>query len=463
MSGAGSSFLSMETRMSLSRNVLPFLALLVLLGGCASATKRLEQGMDMELRGNYDAASARYVQALQKDPSLTEARRRLVQVTDHAVDQHLQDAGAWGTRGDGVRAATEYRAVDGLVGNARSVGVSIDLPADYEAQRRDAYDQAIAALFTESEIAASRGQYQIGVNAARRARLEFEPDARQRQDALDQEARVLATWSEAELDAGHLRAAYGLAADVQALGAAPSVHEDAAYVMHEALALGRIDLMALPVVAVRDDGKKRRGRDKLEYEEHVADLIDLETRVNAELAHGPFRAPSPFVNLTDPIRVREVVRQAGLLEGGIRSSAMGLLIRAVDAEYGAWIELSKVEATEFEIEQAEKTVRTREGDEVAITIESGKRRLRAEAHVIVVDVYGNEITNVMVVGQALGEFLRGRSPVDPSTLNLGRREVDAFDVLAQEAHEQALRQTLAEDLATLLGPAVLDPVLALVP
>ena len=81
--------------MMLRWKVLPLLALIVLLGACASATKRLEQGMEMAMRGNFDAASARYVQALEKDPSLTEARQRLVRVTDHAVSQHMQDASAW--------------------------------------------------------------------------------------------------------------------------------------------------------------------------------------------------------------------------------------------------------------------------------------------------------------------------------------------------------------------------------
>jgi len=449
--------------MSMPRKSLLLVLLALTALGCASATKRLEQGMDMEMRGNYDAASARYVQALQKDPELVEARQRLVRVTDHAVGQHLQDADQWADRGDGVRAATEFRAVDGLVSNARTVGVRIGVPADYDARRREAYDQAIEGLLLESEVATTRGQFQQGVNAARRARLEFEPDASQRAEALDREADVLVIWAEAELAAGRLRSAYDRAADVQALGAAPDAHDSAAHVMNEALAVGRIELLALPVIAHAEDGKKRRGRDKIDFEKSVIALGDLETRVNAELARGSFRAPSPFVQLTDPIKVREIVRQAGGVEDGIRRAALGLMIRAVDADYAAWVELSGLEVTDYEIEARDETVRTRDGEEVVITLERGKRRLRAEAHAVVVDPYGNEITNVMVVGSSEGTFLRGTSPVDPSTLNLGRREVDAFDALAQEAHDQAMRQALAEDLAAMLGPAVLDPVLALVP
>ena len=449
--------------MASRRFFLPALALIFLIGGCASATKRYEQGMDLEMRGDYDAASARYVQALQKDPTLTEARQRLVRVTDHAVGQHLQDAQHFAQRGDGVAAAHSFRRIDGLVGSARTVGVAIDLPSEYESRRRATYDDAIDALFTESEIAASRGQWQRGVDAARRARLQFEPSYEQRQQALDQEARVLVGWSEAELAAGHLRTAHDLAADVQALGAAPQHLADAGVIMDEALARGRIELMPLPVIAVRDDGKGRRGRAKLEYEEYVAGLIDLETRVNAALERGAFRAPTPFVQLSDPVVVRDVIRQAGGLDDRLTAGALGLVLRTVDADYGAWMELVRVDDTEFEVRSVDKVVRTREGDEVTITIDEGQRRLRAEAHVVVVDTYGNELTNVMVIGTATGSFLRGRSDVDPDQLNLSRHDVDAFDALAQDVAEQALRQELAENLAALLGPAVLDPVLALVP
>ena len=125
----------------------PFLVILAfLVAGCASATKRYEQGMELEMQGDYHAASARYVQALQKDPSLQEARSRLRQVGQRAVTEHLQDARSWQTRGAHVQAASEFRGLDGLVAQARSVGVRVELPADYHERRRESFDLAIESL-----------------------------------------------------------------------------------------------------------------------------------------------------------------------------------------------------------------------------------------------------------------------------------------------------------------------------
>ena len=58
-------------------------------------------------------------------------------------------------------------------------------------------------------------------------------------------------------------------------------------------ALGRIDLMTLPVIAVRDDGKGRRGRDKLEYGfigEECANGVLCTRVVIREQSRGPVTA-----------------------------------------------------------------------------------------------------------------------------------------------------------------------------
>ena len=52
------------------------LFLAVLLTGCASAGKRLEQGIEAEAEGSYYEAAIRYVEALEKDETLAEARDR---------------------------------------------------------------------------------------------------------------------------------------------------------------------------------------------------------------------------------------------------------------------------------------------------------------------------------------------------------------------------------------------------
>ena len=442
----------------------PFLVILAfLVAGCASATKRYEQGMELEMQGDYHAASARYVQALQKDPSLQEARSRLRQVGQRAVTEHLQDARSWQTRGAHVQAASEFRGLDGLVAQARSVGVRVELPADYHERRRESFDLAIESLLEQSALDASRGLWAEGMNAARHARTQYEPSTAQIDRAVAHESMNLLGWSEQELASGRLRAAYDRAAQVQELGAPIDDHRAAARIMGEALDRGQVELMILPLVVAPDDDRVRTRGNREARLEREARLRELETQVNAALASGPFLTPSPFVQLSDPIAVREVVRQAGVLEGGVRSSALGLLLRLVDGDYGAWLELASVETTEFEVKQTPRDVRTLDGEPASIVIEEGQRRATAEARVLVVDTYGNEIASVKVIGLATVAFRRGVYDGDPRELNLGRRDVDAFDVHAQDAAEQALHRALSADLANRLAAAVFDPVLARIP
>jgi hypothetical protein len=96
-------------------------------------------------------------------------------------------------------------------------------------------------------------------------------------------------------------------------------------------------------------------------------------------------------------------------------------------------------------------------------VESGERRLRAEARVLVVDRSGNAVTDMVVVGTGTGSFQRGVYAGNPAELNLDRREIDWFDPLVIEAQEAAIRQALSASLADQLAGAVFDPVLARIP
>lgn len=426
------------------------LVLLLLLTSCASAGKRLEQGVDLERQGRDDQAIARYVQALQKDPDLAEARARLTEVGERAVNEHLRVARSLQGQHDPVAAALELRAVDGVVASARSVGVRLPLAATYSADRRTTLSDAVESLLAEGAAAHDRGRWQDGLSAYRRARGEFEPSSAQRDAALTGESRILVDFSRAELHSGHLRSAYDLAEQVHRLEWSPAQeHQDAADLMFTALARGEVELMTLPVVA------SERSRD--------GGLLDLEVRVNDALDRSAWRSPPPFVRITDPVAVREVVRQAGGLRGGVRAPLLGLLLRAVDADYGAWLELVEVDATEFEVKRTTRAVKTHGGRATSFVLEEGQRRMRAQARVIVVDRDGNEVTNQLVNGVATRPFRRGVYEGDPKELNLDRRDVDAFDPLVLGAQEQAMRQAMAVELSAQLGTAVLEPVLARIP
>ena len=82
------------TRPSFRRSVFVASALVVPVAsaGCASAGKRLEQGMEAEAAGSFYAASIRYIEALEKDADLVEARERLMEAGDSAIALGLAHA-----------------------------------------------------------------------------------------------------------------------------------------------------------------------------------------------------------------------------------------------------------------------------------------------------------------------------------------------------------------------------------
>ncbi|HSM06390.1 MAG TPA: hypothetical protein VK858_17340 [Longimicrobiales bacterium] len=431
------------------------LFLLALLGltACASAEKRLEQGRELETAGRFEAAVGRYVEALQKDPELVEARERLAAVGDSAVVQRLSNVRALRSRGDYVGASDQYRAVDGLVSRARSVGVRLAVPADYRQARRQTFDDAFDGVMERGWAAVDRGRWEDGVQDFRAAREHFEPSAEQHAASVEAESGALLGWSNEALSAGQLRLAFDAANRVQHLGHAPPDHTtQAVEIMNTALAQGEVEVMVLPVVAPMT----RPGRGG-------GELLPLEIEVNDQLDRTAWRSPPPFVRLADPVRVREIVRRAAVLGGGLRAPAMGLLLELVESDYGVWMELLNTDVMEFDLEQRVRNARTRDGRATTFTVESGQRRIRAEARVLVVDRSGNPLTDLVVVGTGTGPFERGVYEGNPSDLNLDRRQVDWFDRLVLEAQDAAIRNALAANLADQLAGAVFDPVLARIP
>ena len=115
----------------------------------------------------------RYVQAIEKDPSLEEAKTRLREVGDLAIAERLEDAENWASRGDAVSSASHFRRIDGVVARARGVGVRLPLPDDYEPRRRAIFDEAFDGLVDGGVMAREQGRWQDGLDAFRRARNEF--------------------------------------------------------------------------------------------------------------------------------------------------------------------------------------------------------------------------------------------------------------------------------------------------
>lgn len=435
-------------------NSYKFLVLLLIafLCGCASAEKRLEQGTDLEARGQYENAVMRYVQALEKDPSLDEARIRLVEAGDQAIADRLQDSRELITRGDPLGSAAHLHRLDTVVAKARSVGVRLTVPVDYSARRREVFDDAFESLVARGTMARQQGRWEAGLEDYRRARREFEPSLEQRNRALTEESTLLVQWSEGEYERGHLRNAFGIAANVMEMEWSPPAQAArASALMEDSLLEGEIELIVLPVRA--PSGRRR--------DVQLGD--EIAGHVEAELRQGPWHNPPAFVQVQESLAVQALMERAGILDNEYREATLALILQLAKADYAAHLQLLTTEATEFDVRSSTQSGKTRAGDSATFIREDGQRRLQATVRIVIADGFGNAVTDVVVAGSGTAPFVRGVYDGDPRELNLGSRQVDLFDQFALQEQEQAVRRALVGDLSANIANAVFEATLARIP
>ena len=431
---------------------LIFSLMLIFVIGCASADKRFDQGWEMEQQGQYENAAMRYVQALEKDPSLEEARSRLREVGAMAIAERMDEAEELVSRGDPASAAAHFRRADGVAASARMVGVRLVFPEGYALERRAIFDEAFAALVESGVTAGEQGRWEEGLAEFHEARYELEPSGAQRNRALIEESNLLLRWSDYEYDRGHLRQAFYIAEQVQELEwTPPDQAAVAAEYMEDYLDEGEVELLVLPVQV------QSRTRENSDHRYALA--AHLET----SLQQGPWREPPAFVLLHNPVAVRDLITQGDILNGDYRPATLALILRLAGADYAAYMQLLGVESTEFDVRSKTETTKTRSGQSTTFVRETGQRRLQAEARVIIADSFGNQIADVIVSGMGSAPFSRGSYDGNPDELNLSRNQVDLFDRFVLESQEQAVREALVRDLSANISGAVYQPTLAQIP
>jgi tetratricopeptide (TPR) repeat protein len=415
------------------------------IAACASAGKRLEQGMEAEASGSFYAASIRYIEALEKDADLVEARERLMEAGDSAITIGLARAEVDIQAGDPVPAAEEYLAIDRLVGRARAVGVRLPTPADYADLRRSVFDGAIDALMERAVAAGDRGEWGQARSAYDRIRRDFAPSAEQRADSEEAEAALLVAWAEEEASYERFRRAYDLADEaLGSPGALPAdLADQATDLQARALAAGTRVLAVFPVTAttaVMDAA----GSD---VTQQLSDLLELEH----------WRLPPLFVVVADPVMVRQASRRYNVVGGRFRA---GPVLDDVGADFGALVELVRIDGTEQNLRTRVQTVRTRDGRTTNYTEESGDLTLVLEARVAILDQRGSQVTSFSSRASDSGSFERGRYRGDPGELELSRGERRLFDPVIQRQMVADIEARATEELAARVADRVFSEVLS---
>lgn len=415
---------------------------------CASAGKRLEQGLEAEARGDWFEAARRYADALEKDPALEDARRGLYEAGDSAIRLAVRRADDRAAADDPVGAAEELRAADALLARGREVGATIPTPEGWATRRREAFDAAAARLLERGDAFRDEGRWADARAAYRRMRADFDPGPGAARESLDAEAGLLLDWADAEAADGRWRAAYGRAGEALAVaGPLPrSVVDGASELQQHALANGLRVLAVFPVGSTAQVREAAGG----DLEGQLSDVLELDH----------WRSPPLFVAVADPVAVRQTTRQ--LFPAGT-TFRPGRVLEEVGGDFGALVELTKLEVTESDVESEERTARNSRGRSVTYTVERGRTRYAIEATVTIFDDRGARLGSSTARASESGHFERGRYGGSWRDLNLSRGETLLFDPVAQRAQYAELEATLLAELADHVADDVFGAVVRRIP
>jgi hypothetical protein len=426
--------------------------------GCVSAEDRLEEGVQLQNRGQYMGAVYRYADAVERDASLTEARSRLVAAGDTAMGLALADAEALEARGEPVAAAQQYQAIDRMLARIRSVGERLYPHAEYEADRRALFDRAIEWRMARGDEALEEGRWADARGAYIDARGDFDPSRAQTDASLDAETDLLLEWARIELDDGRPRTAYELAA--QAAEVRSSTPRDVVLSVRdlqaEALERGTV-VVAMPPLTASGSVRDHLGP---EFEIHLDDDLVLDHWTN----------PPPFVRMADHTAMRSELR--GLLRGVSQSPlVVGRALDLIGADLAAMVQLSEVEVLEQEVERTTRESRLRDGSTgpsreprpTTYDVVEGTLAYRLVADVVLVDHEGREVTRFRAEGRSSGPFRRGEFEGNHERLELSEAEAALFDPALLGEQMARIESALMEEVAVAIAAGTYDTVLERIP
>lgn len=425
------------------------LALVALVAaGCVTASKRYEQGVELEQRGQPAEAAARYIDALRRDRSLADARARLQDAGDRAVQQYLAETETATAGGRHNAAANVLLRADALRREAAEVGVTLAVPPDYAQRRRATFDRAIDQAVTEAGLAATRGEFSGGLEWITHAVQRWEPSATQR-GLLDRTRfGVQLTWAEREMAAGRYRAAFDRAeAAAQVLGRDSEQARRALEIQDEALRRGTVRVAVIPVGAETEMRVKLPGR--------------LLRALNDALDEEQWTRSPRFVDVVDPLEVGRAMRREGYSNRQVLSTREAALLgRDLGADLVVVAELDSIAIHVTAADTIRRPARTRAGADTAYIVVSGREATWARVDYALIDAADRRILDQGEVSAEGGaRFRRGVFAGDWRTLNLSREERDLFDPENKDDVDDELTREMVNGLSARLGRDVFDRLL----
>lgn len=417
-------------------------ALAAAAAGCASANKRYEQGVQLEQQGRASEAAQRYIDALKKDRTLTDARTRLVDAGQRAIADYLRDADAAEASGRYAAAAESLQRLDGLRGDAGAVGVALPVPGGYEQRRAETFGRAVDEALAEAEGALQRRDYPGAVRMLDRvpARWNPTPEQRARLDRSRQESQL--AWAEGEMSAGRFRSAFDHARQAgggMAMGRAAELQA-------EALRRGTVPVAVFPVGAPSRMDERVRA--------------SILPELNDALALGPWTRSPQWIDVLNPVAASRLARQRGWWGRDIQPYEAAAMGRQLGAGMAVTMTLDSIRRTEAGVETVRRTAKTRAGVDTAYTVREGRLETWARVAWALVDVegYRSAVEEGTVSARSATRFRHATYAGDWRDLELPQAERALFQRQDEGYNRETVRE-LANGLTDPLGRAIFDALL----
>ena len=421
---------------------LALLALALTVGACGTARGAYSDALEAEAEGDLRTAFDRYHTAIRRDDDerLPGLRERLADVGQQLVDETLTEAsGATPTR-----AADLYLAVEDTRTRAAEVGVVLETPSTFDADRDAAFALAVSSLLSAATDARDRRDFSAALGSLRAADP-YRPTDDERA-TLDDEARQTYTlWAEDDLANGRFRRAYSSAES--ALGFLAPGSEPALAIgdlQREIVETGSIRVAFFPLASGRDSDGDRgpvgRPRTRAPYR-FVADLDDV-------LNDDHWTRPPLFVFSADPADVRRALRRERDADDLIGDRTLvSALSRDLDAHLGAAMEVVGWSEVDEERDRETRSADTRSGgrgtyDRVRLRMTRG-----ATVEYAVVDAGTRRIVCEGDVERSVRETLTVHEADDWRRLQLSREDRRRFTQDHRDEAEDRLHAQLLERLA----------------
>ncbi|MEM1055123.1 MAG: hypothetical protein AAGI52_06325 [Bacteroidota bacterium] len=425
---------------------LAFLLLAFTVAACGSARGAYDDAMEAEAAGDLPRAFDRYHTALRRDETIGTARDRLAIVGRQLVEGSLADA----TRAEPTRAADLYIQAEGYVSRAAEVGVPLDLPGAFDADRDAAFAAAVASLIGAAAEARQTGTFSDALGLLRRADT-YRPTEEERV-ALDDEARLIYTgWAEDDLARGRFRRAFSSTESALGFLAPESEAALALRSLQAAIvAAGSIRVAFFPLETGSDTDGDRGPVGRTGTRPPFGFVADLDDVLNDD----HWTRPPLFVLSADPADVRRALRRERDANDLFRNHALlSSLAGDLDADLGAAMEVIGWSETEEEASRDTRTADSRSGgtatyDRVRLRLERG-----ATVEYVVVDARRQPVCEGEVRREAR-TTLTVHEADDWRDLQLSRDDRRLFT----EDHRDETEADLHADLLERLAGAVAERV-----